>query len=145
MKTRRSERHELSKLSRKRFILQTAEWFYCVRQHDAILSDIGSNLKEALKTTVNILVKAAKGETYLPSYMSMGEYQHLLTSFLMHLDYHDRTNISEDVLATVIEVSTHFYNELTRLFKYMKLSDYQVKTMTIVGFIGDDLVVDIVY
>jgi hypothetical protein len=74
----------------------------------------------------------------------VAEYHNLLTRFLMQIDADYERMDDPNLIAVLAEASTHFYNELTLLFKHMGFEDCHVRTLHIHEWVGDDLAISLV-
>lgn len=144
------QRTDLIKHGRTALILPTEEWFPPVEKYTKVLDDVGMSMRTAVETTLTVTMRAVHGSMFRLSLPDSGEYNNMLVQHLMQIESEDnqafgRTATNDfNIMVAVAEVSTHFYNQLTKLFRDYGLSEYQVKTMQIVGWEENDLVVSIV-
>ena len=143
-------RTDLIKHGRIALFLPTEEWFPPVEKYSKILDDVGMSMHRAVETTLEVTMRAVHGHQYRLSLPESGEYNNMLMQYLMQIEASDTPRLGRnsandfDIMVAVAEVSTHFYNQLTKLFRDYGLSEYQVKTMNIVGWEENDLAVSIV-
>lgn len=136
---------EVIALNRQRLIIGTSDWFYSMRHAERDLVRMELSLKNVLANTLDITCRAIAGGRTLYAVPSGGEYHNMLTQYLLQIDARYYQNTNPDVIALAAEVSTYFYNELTALFRFWQLTNYQIATMKIVGWIADDLIVEVIY
>jgi len=137
-------RTDLVKQGRTALILPTEEWFPPVEKYSRLLDSVGMSMHKAVETTLGVTMRAVQGHMFRLSLPDSGEYNNMLINYLMELDATEDQMNNFDTMVAVAEVSTHFYNQLTRLFRDYGLSEYQIKTMKILGWEDNDLVVSIV-
>jgi len=101
-------------------------------------------MHRAVETTLNVTMRAVSGHMFRLSLPDSGQYNNMLVQYLMEIDASDDQMNNFDTMVAVAEVSTHFYNQLTKLFRDYGLSEYQIKTMNIVGWEENDLIVSVV-
>lgn len=130
---------------RRIVLLPTSAWFDQVRQYDAGLSDLGMDLKRCMVATLKTITTNAINNPSGRLFMTPSSYNARLTCHLMSVDSEYDVKRDLESILQLVEVSTHFYYELTEYFKVMRLDHYQIVNMVFKAWMFEDMAVSIPY
>lgn len=131
---------------RETLALPTGQWFDEINKYRGILQASGFNLHKLLESTLQFVLWSTANDTRCRRHfhaVPVHDYQNFLTQWLMEMDAKFNAHTPADFVAVTAEVSTHFYHQLTELFKDWNLTAHQVRNMSIKGWVGDDMLVEV--
>lgn len=124
-------------------ILPTEDWFEDVRQYDAGLVYFKTNVQTLLLKTIALLASMPGKSNKTFPYMSVSEFANSLRRYFLEENTRSKVKHSSEALDVCVEVSTHFYRELLDFVRYNRLMPYQVSSLRVKGWSGEDLIVTI--
>ncbi len=124
-------------------ILPTEDWFEDVRQYDAGLVYFKTNVQTLLLKTIALLVSMPGKSNKTFPYMSVLDFANSLRRYFLEENTRSKVKHSSEALDICVEVSTHFYRELLDFVRYNRLMPYQVSSLRVKGWSGEDLIVTI--
>lgn len=139
-------RRNLATINRTRYCLPTSDWiakFVDSPRHAKTFDGIELSFHDVMEKTLEITVAAVGNNTFSSRLPSTDDYQTLLSDYLMNLNVRwDMVKDEEDIVR-IVEVSTRFYDEFRAHFRYMRLSDHEIRHIRPAGWLYNDMLVDI--